>query len=100
MRAMTFLAMRVSLLTWYLRASRPSHGVYAERALQLGDLIEAERHGGLATEDGHEHLELGLVCVDLRDRSGEVCERARGDANVLALLVLDAGCDLLALFRL
>ena len=63
--------------------------------LELGDLAELELDRGLPTEDVDEHLELRAVDVDLGDRTVEVGERAGDDADLLALLELDARPHLL-----
>src|SRR3954471_2623349 len=50
----------------------------------LGDLVERQLDGRLATEDGHEHLELLRVGVDLGDRRREGLERTLHDGDGLA----------------
>src|SRR5690606_30883316 len=45
------------------------------------DLGEVELDGGLAPEDGHEHLQLAALGVDLGDHAGEVGEGASGDLD-------------------
>src|ERR1019366_1247023 len=57
--------------------------------LDLGDLTERELDRRLAAEDGHQHLELLLVGVDLADARGQRGERAVGDGNRLAHLEVD-----------
>src|SRR5207302_2612655 len=61
----------------------------------LGHLIEGELDRGLPIEDVDEHLQLGLLDVDLGDRAGEAGERPRGDLDHVALLPFQAVLGLL-----
>src|SRR6478752_364111 len=56
--------------------------------LNLGDLAERQFDGCLAAEDGHQHLELLLLGVDLADRCRQRGERAVHDGDRLADLVI------------
>src|SRR5919108_3487259 len=69
---------------------RPRSGPWsASVGLELLDLQEVELDGRLAAEDGHEHLDLVALRVDLVDGTDELRERAVLDAHALALRVLD-----------
>src|SRR6185437_1966324 len=57
--------------------------------LNLGDLAERQLDWGLAAEDGHQHLELLCVHVDLVDRGRERGDRAVHDGDRLADLEVD-----------
>src|SRR6476661_615685 len=57
--------------------------------LDLGHLAERQLDWGLAAEDGHQHLELLCVHVDLVDRGRERGERAVHDGDRLAHLEVD-----------
>src|SRR6185312_17559191 len=46
-----------------------------ETRLNLGDLTEGQFHRCFAAEDGHQHLELLLLGVDLADRRRQRGER-------------------------
>src|ERR1039458_4553478 len=59
--------------------------------LELGDLVEGELDRGFPAEDGHEHLELLGVGVDLVHRRGERGERAIHHRNGLADLIFHGG---------
>src|SRR5438105_3216895 len=59
--------------------------------LELGDLLEREFDGCLPAKDVDEDLQLGLIHIDVRDRAGEVGERARDHPDTLAHLELEAG---------
>ena len=61
----------------------------ATRALDLGDLVEGQFDGRLASEDGHQHLELLLFGVDLADRRRQRRERSVHDGHRLADLEVD-----------
>src|SRR3954470_6587744 len=50
----------------------------------LRDLVERQLDGRLAAEDGHQHLQLLLLGVDLVDRGGEGRERTVHDGHRLA----------------
>src|ERR1700704_3279077 len=76
--AFFFGGMRVVFLSWGLKCQ-----------LDLGDLVEGQFDGCLASEDGHQHLELALFGVDLADRGGQRCERAVHDGDRLADLEVD-----------
>src|SRR4029079_12645575 len=52
--------------------------------LDLRHLVEGQLDRCLRVEDVDQHLELGLVGVDLADRAVEVGERAGRDANHVA----------------
>src|SRR3954453_9445390 len=49
----------------------------------LRDLVERQLDGRLAAEDGHQHLQLPLLGVDLVDRGGEGRERPVHDGHRL-----------------
>src|SRR5712692_4278156 len=51
----------------------------------LGHLVEGELDRGLPVEDVDEHLQLGLLDVDLRDGAGEAGEGSGRDLNHVAL---------------
>src|ERR671925_559166 len=53
------------------------------------------RPGGVPFEDVHQHLQLGLLHVDLGDRPLEVGERAGDDPDHVALLPLQPVLGLL-----
>src|SRR5512132_3714301 len=57
----------------------------------LADLVERQLDGRLAAEDGHQHLQLLLLGVDLVDGGGEGGERAVHDGDRLADLEVHDG---------
>src|ERR1039458_2407343 len=74
-----------------VRPGSRSWGPPSRGTLDLGDLVEGELDRGLPAEDGHEHLELLGVGVDLVHRRGERGERAIHHRNGLADLVFHGG---------
>src|SRR5215213_5425090 len=83
-----------------LRATRRPRPLPIKSSLELGYLVEGELHGRLAPEDGDQHLQPRLVHVYVRDRTGEVRERAADNLDGLPDLVVHRGLDLLARLRL
>src|SRR5215210_3538435 len=71
------------------RLRRASRSERSER-LELLHLVERELDRRLAAEDGHQHLELLRVGVDLVDRCRQRGERAVHDGDRLA--DLEVGC--------
>src|SRR6187399_3299723 len=57
-----------------------------DKRSDLGDLGEGQFDGCFAAEDGHQHLELLLLGVDLADRGRQRRERAVHDGDRLAHL--------------
>src|ERR1700754_2977003 len=62
---------------------------YAKIALDLGDLVEGQFDRCFAAEDGHQHLELLLLPVDLTDRRGQRGKRAVHDGDRFADLEIN-----------
>src|SRR5208337_337039 len=61
--------------------------------LDLGDLVEGQFDRCFAAEDGHQHLELLLLGVDLADRRRQRRERAVHDGHRLADLEINLDRD-------
>src|SRR5687768_9484308 len=71
--------------------ARASGGGRRGPSSDLLDLAERQLDGGLAAEDGDQHLQLLLLCVDLVDRCGEGGERPVHDGDRLTDLEVDDG---------
>src|SRR4051794_20589618 len=82
-----FLGGMTSFYRWWISSYRGRLG-----ASDLADLVERQLDGGLAAEDGDQHLQLLLLGVDLVDRGGQRRERPVHDGDRLAdLEVHDSG---------
>src|SRR3990172_10838452 len=72
--ARTFFA--TWILRLYLRIRSPTD-------LDLLDLLEAQLRRGVPSKDGHHHLELALLYVDLSYLAGEVRQRPGHHAHLV-----------------